>query len=80
MAEDIYKKVENSSEVYVWLTSQIGRPIDQPSLAAVELVPQQGKTLLKGYQEIVHSIIRHHFENIPELCQSLIHGEIWLPS
>src|SRR5574341_17636 len=38
MAEQIYQRVAGVCEIYVWLVGQIGRPIDQPWVAA-QLIP-----------------------------------------
>jgi len=38
IAMKIYTRVPGLREVYVWLGSQIGQPIDQPALAAVQVI------------------------------------------
>lgn len=38
MAADIYANVPGLHEVYVWLGSQIGNPLDQPLITSVQLL------------------------------------------
>lgn len=45
MAERIYREVGGLQEVYVWLCSQIGAPVDRPRIAAAQLILEPGITL-----------------------------------
>jgi S-adenosylmethionine synthetase len=38
MANKVHQQVPDVKEVYVWLLSKIGQPIDQPAVAAVQLI------------------------------------------
>ena len=75
LAEGIYSELEKAAEVTVWLTSRIGEPINRPSMVAIEVVPEKGKKLIKGYQERISSVVDKHFEKLPELCRQLIAGK-----
>jgi S-adenosylmethionine synthetase len=81
LAKDIYDHLEGegAGEIFVWLTSRIGRLINQPSLVAVEVVPEKGKKLTAGYRDIISSRVHHHLEEIPQLCRRLIFGKVPLP-
>ncbi|MCL5292770.1 MAG: methionine adenosyltransferase [Actinobacteria bacterium] len=42
IANEIYLGVEGVAEVYVWLASQIGRPVDEPRVASAQLILKPG--------------------------------------
>jgi len=45
IANDIAEQVEGVEEVYVRILSQIGKPIDEPLVASVQVIPKKGYTL-----------------------------------
>ncbi|MEM3677166.1 MAG: methionine adenosyltransferase, partial [Candidatus Bathyarchaeia archaeon] len=75
LAREIYERVPGISEAYVWLVSQIGRPIDQPMIASAELILEKN-TSLKEVSREVHDIIDAKLESIDEFCMELIEGKI----
>lgn len=75
LAREIYERVPGISEAYVWLVSQIGRPIDQPMIASAELILERN-TKLREISGEVHDIIEAKLENIGEFCEDLIEGKI----
>ncbi len=77
LAESIYLELEKTAEISVWLTSRIGEPINRPSTVAIEIVPERGKTLMKGYQEIISSVVHRHLERMPEFCKDLMVGKFF---
>jgi S-adenosylmethionine synthetase len=44
IANDIVEKVDGVEEVYVWLLSQIGVPVNKPKLVSVQAVLEEGLT------------------------------------
>jgi len=42
VAARIYEEVPGIREVYVWMLSQIGAPIDYPKIAAAQIIPARG--------------------------------------
>jgi S-adenosylmethionine synthetase len=46
LAKAIYKEINGLEEVYVWLLSEIGRPVNKPKFIAVQIIPKE-KTKLK---------------------------------
>lgn len=42
MANELYERLKGVKEVYVWLLSQIGSPIDEPKQVYVRIVPGRG--------------------------------------
>jgi S-adenosylmethionine synthetase len=75
MAEKIYTEVPGLEEVYVWLVSKIGQPIDQPAVAIAQVIPQSGVTI-EEVREDIEEIINSELENIDKFCMSLAYGKI----
>lgn len=77
LAERIYRKVPGLREVYVWLCSEIGRPINQPRLAAAQLVVAPGRRLDDVKPE-VEGIIVDELAGTERLVGDLIAGKYHL--
>jgi S-adenosylmethionine synthetase len=78
IARSIYSKFgkeEGVKEVYVWLVSQIGKPIDQPKIAAAQLILNPKTSLLEISDEI-NDIVDHELESIGKVCDDLAKGKI----
>lgn len=79
IANRIYSKVGGADgcidEVYVWLCSQIGKPIDQPKIAAAQLVLKPGTSLIELSKD-VNEIIDGELAHIDRLCRDLAYGKI----
>ncbi|ASJ10774.1 S-adenosylmethionine synthetase [Thermococcus sp. P6] len=45
IANDIAEEVEGVTEVYVRILSQIGRPIDEPLVASIQIIPEKGYSI-----------------------------------
>jgi S-adenosylmethionine synthetase len=75
MANEIYKSVTGIREAYVWLLSQIGRPIDSPQVASAELILEPG-VKLDSVREAVRDVMERELENIGDFCSRLMRGEV----
>jgi len=75
MAESIYSKVPGLREVYVWLLSRIGEPIDKPRAAVAQLIPEKGVRLIEVRSE-VRDIIEAELSNIQRFCEDLAFGRV----
>ena len=75
LAEKIYAKLGNVDEVYVWMLSQIGKPVDQPHIIAVQLANEK-ELDLKAIQPRVNDLIEGEMENLDKFINSLIYGRI----
>jgi S-adenosylmethionine synthetase len=74
-ARQIAAEVQGIDEVYIKILSQIGKPIDEPHIASIQIVPKDGvdmKSLEAGATEILDQWLA----NIPKLQQMLFRGEI----
>jgi S-adenosylmethionine synthetase len=75
VAGHIYREVPGIREVTVWLCSQIGRPIDQPMMAAAQLVLEPGAAL-EDVREPVAAVIDGELASIHSFTQRLAQGEL----
>lgn len=63
------------SEVYVWLCSQIGNPIDRPLIASVQLILQP-EAALSNISPSAKRIIEGELSTIHEFTSRLAEGEL----
>lgn len=73
IAREIYAKVSEIEEVYVWLLSQIGTPINRPKIAAAQVIMKKGN--IKDVEEEVNEIIATELENIASFTKDLAMGK-----
>jgi S-adenosylmethionine synthetase len=74
-AKQIAEEVQGIQEVYIKILSQIGKPIDQPHMASIQVVPQEGADFARieaGTREMVDDWLA----NISKLQQMLFKGEL----
>ncbi len=78
MAGEIYKGVSGVREVYVWLCSQIGRPIDEPLIASAQLSLERGVSL-ESIRGDVEDIMSRELSGIYDFTSRLAMGEypVW---
>lgn len=74
IANEIYVNVPDIKEVYVWLLSQIGEPIDRPKIAAAQVIMERGS--LESVENEVNEVIDRELSNIQEFCMELAYGKI----
>ncbi len=75
LAREAVRRVEGMAEIYIWLCSQIGRPIDVPWSAASQVVLQPGAEL-PDVQPAVEAVIQEELANIHEFSEWLVRGEL----
>ena len=74
MAAEIYDNVSGLKEVYVWLLSQIGKRIDQPKMAAAQVIMKNGS--IEDVRKEVKEVVDKELENINKFCMELAQGKI----
>jgi S-adenosylmethionine synthetase len=74
-AKQIAAEVKGIDEVYIKMLSQIGKPIDEPHIASVQIVPKEGRDI-KSLEAAAMEIVDEWLGNIPKLQQMLLRGEI----
>ena len=62
-------------EVYVWLCSQIGEPIDRPLIASAQLILEPGVELV-AIRRDVEEAIEQELAGIYEFTGQLTRGEL----
>ncbi len=75
IADRIYQEVEAVDEIYVWLCSQIGQPIDQPLVASAQAILAPGAGL-PDVEEPIRAIIQQELAQIDQFTQRLVRGEL----
>ena len=75
IAQESVKKVDGIEEMYVRLLSQIGKPIDLPLVASVQVLPKKGVTLPEIDSEI-HGIVDDNLTNVTSITEEVIRGEL----
>ncbi|MEM2147083.1 MAG: methionine adenosyltransferase [Candidatus Bathyarchaeia archaeon] len=75
VAQHIHAEVPELEEVYIWLLSEIGRPIDQPAIAAAQVVMKENSSLDKVKNKVA-AVLDYELENINNFCMDLAKGKI----
>lgn len=75
IAEQVYEQVSGIEEVYIWLLSQIGKPIDQPAIASAQVVMKSGDSM-ENVRRDIKEVINSELENIDKFCMDLAYGRI----
>lgn len=78
IADEVYQGVEGIDEVYIWLCSQIGVPIDQPLIASAHLNLSPGVEL-DDVRDDVRGVIERELAGIYRFTERLARGEfpVW---
>jgi len=76
IARRIYEEVKGIREVYVYLLSQIGKPIDNPLIANVEIVMDEGGELTGEVKREAEAIADEEISKVTRLTSMFIKGEI----
>ena len=75
IAREVYEQVPEAEEVYIWLLSKIGTPIDYPAIAAAQVI-MKGNNSLETVKRKIKEVLDYELENINEFCMELAHGKI----
>ncbi|MGH2458360.1 MAG: methionine adenosyltransferase [Chloroflexota bacterium] len=75
LARRIHEQVSGVREVYVWLGSQIGRPVNDPAMAAVQVVLAP-RCRIGPVQRAASAIVQHGLDTLDELSNALIEGTV----
>jgi S-adenosylmethionine synthetase len=75
IAEQVRQNVPEIEEVYIWLLSRIGQSIDQPAIAAAQVIMKEDNSFESVKKSIVE-VIDRELENIDKFCKDLAEGRI----
>jgi S-adenosylmethionine synthetase len=75
IAQDCVKKVDGIEEMYVRLLSQIGKPIDQPLVASIQVLPASG-VKLKDINDDIYGIVDDQLAHVTSITEKVIAGKL----
>ncbi len=75
IAQECVTKVDGIEEMYVRLLSQIGKPIDLPLVASVQVLPKCG-VHLKDINAEIYGIVNENLANVTSITEKVIRGEL----
>ena len=74
IADEIHRQVPGTREIYVWMLSKIGHPIDEPTVAAVQMIPEAGAPFDR-IKRASTEVVEYELENIDKFCMDLAFGK-----
>jgi len=75
IAQRVCEEIPELEEVYIWMLSRIGNPIDHPAVAAAQVVMKDNNHIDKVKREI-NDVLDNELENIEAFCMELAEGKI----
>jgi S-adenosylmethionine synthetase len=75
IARECVTKVDGVEEMYVRLLSQIGKPIDRPLAASIQVLPMGG-VKLKDINADIHEIVDDQLANVTSITEKIIEGKL----
>jgi len=75
IANRIYDEVSGVKEVYVWMLSKIGQPINQPVITAAQIITEPDAPF-SAIKRKVKGIVEYELENIDKFTMDLAYGKI----
>jgi S-adenosylmethionine synthetase len=77
IANRVMEDVNGVREIYVWLLSQIGMPINEPNVVSAQIISANG-VKLDSVSKQIDEIIAYEFEHLDKFCDDLAMGRITL--
>ena len=75
IANRVVEDVSGIKEVYVWLLSQIGKPINEPHVVSTQIIAGEDVEL-KGVSAEIDEIVAFEFDHLDGFCNDLALGKI----
>lgn len=72
IAEKVYNTIDGFKDVYVEILSQIGKPIDQPLVASIKVIPEDEKELPTHIKEEIKAIADEELANITKITYLIL--------
>jgi len=77
IADKIYNALGgDAKEVYVRIVSQIGRPINDPHVASIQLLMEENKAITAEIKSEIEGIVSEMLDNITKLTEEIIEGKV----
>ncbi len=74
-SKNIADEIDGIEEVYIRILSQIGRPIDQPHMAGIQIVLEEGANMA-DVQTVATEMMDDWLENISKIQTMIFKGEL----
>ncbi len=75
IANNIAEQIEGVQEVYVRILSQIGKPIDEPLVASIQIIPKQGYKV-ESFEKDAYEIADEWLANITKIQRMIIEDKL----
>ncbi|NJE09099.1 methionine adenosyltransferase [Thermococcus sp. M39] len=75
IANDIAEQIEGVQEVYVRILSQIGKPIDEPLVASIQIIPKQGYKV-ESFEKDAYEIADEWLANITKIQKMILEDKL----
>ena len=75
IADQVVERVNGVKEVYIWLVSNIGEPINEPAVCSAQVIPAEGAKL-KEIAPQIQEVMAHELERLDRFCLDLATGKI----
>ncbi len=75
IADHVCSSVNGIKETYIWLLSNIGRPINEPAVCSAQVILDDGVSL-KDIAPQIKDAIAYEFEHLDKFCMDLAYGNI----
>lgn len=75
LAQEVFEKVSDLEEVYIWLLSKIGSPIDHPAVVAAQVIMKRNNRV-SSVRRKINEVLDCELENIEEFCMDLAQGKM----
>ena len=75
IADQVMQKVNGVLEVYFWLVSNIGQPINEPAVCSAQLILDEDTNLEEIAPQVIE-VTAYEFDHLDEFCNDLATGKI----
>jgi S-adenosylmethionine synthetase len=75
IANEIIEKVNGIKETYVWLLSEIGQPINKPSVVSALVTPSDDLNL-KDLSPLIEEVIAYEFDHLNDFTKKISEGGV----
>lgn len=74
LAKKIHQKIEGIKEIYVYMVSKIGKPVNEPEVVSVKVIPEKGVRLMDISGKITE-LIEKELSDMAHFCELLSKGK-----
>ena len=75
IADHVVEQVSGVKEIYIWLVSNIGEPINEPAVCNAQVIPSEGADL-KEIKPQIQEVMVYELDHLDEFCNDLATGKI----